>query len=243
MLTTGTFLNGLIQSARRSPPAGPATRRDGAGDHLATRLPRRPPENRHRPASTPAPSTERLEAQPGADAIPFASHRADRADPAALLHHPHQRADPRGHPRAPLRSPLYSGEIRHRPALLPVDRRQGGAVRRQERHQIFLEPQGRDTFEVYPNGISTRLPLDVQLAIVRSIAAWKRRRSSAPATPSNTTTSTRRSCRRRWRPRRSRALPCRADQRHHRLRRGRRPGTDGRAQRRAGGPADGRLWS
>ncbi|MBV8359157.1 MAG: tRNA uridine-5-carboxymethylaminomethyl(34) synthesis enzyme MnmG, partial [Deltaproteobacteria bacterium] len=38
-----------------------------------------------------------------------------------------------------------------------------------QRHQIFLEPEGRDTVEVYPNGLSTSLPLDVQLAMVRSI--------------------------------------------------------------------------
>src|SRR6185295_3904248 len=37
------------------------------------------------------------------------------------------------------------------------------------RHQIFLEPEGLDTHEVYPNGISTSLPLDAQIAIVRSI--------------------------------------------------------------------------
>ncbi|HEY6395055.1 MAG TPA: FAD-dependent oxidoreductase, partial [Candidatus Binataceae bacterium] len=38
-----------------------------------------------------------------------------------------------------------------------------------QRHQIFLEPEGRDTVEVYPNGLSTSLPLDVQIAMVRSI--------------------------------------------------------------------------
>ena len=41
--------------------------------------------------------------------------------------------------------------------------------RDKQRHQIFLEPEGRDTVEVYPNGLSTSLPLDVQLAMVRSI--------------------------------------------------------------------------
>src|SRR5260370_21283416 len=41
--------------------------------------------------------------------------------------------------------------------------------RDQTRLEIFLEPEGRDTIEVYPNGLSTSLPLDVQLAMVRSI--------------------------------------------------------------------------
>src|SRR5262249_34626435 len=38
-----------------------------------------------------------------------------------------------------------------------------------ERHQIFLEPEGLETTEIYPNGLSTSLPLDVQIAMVRSI--------------------------------------------------------------------------
>ncbi|MGH7906231.1 MAG: FAD-dependent oxidoreductase, partial [Candidatus Binataceae bacterium] len=46
--------------------------------------------------------------------------------------------------------------------------------RDKERHQIFLEPEGRDTVEVYPNGLSTSLPLDVQIEMVRSIAGLER---------------------------------------------------------------------
>src|SRR4249920_3239920 len=41
-------------------------------------------------------------------------------------------------------------------------------------HQIFLEPEGLDTTEVYPNGISTSLPFDVQIALVRSIKGLER---------------------------------------------------------------------
>src|SRR5207249_7275111 len=43
-----------------------------------------------------------------------------------------------------------------------------------ERHQIFLEPEGLDTVEVYPNGLSTSLPLDVQIDMVRSIEGLER---------------------------------------------------------------------
>jgi tRNA uridine 5-carboxymethylaminomethyl modification enzyme len=46
--------------------------------------------------------------------------------------------------------------------------------RDKERHQIFLEPEGRDTVEVYPNGLSTSLPLDVQVAMVHSIKGLER---------------------------------------------------------------------
>ena len=61
------------------------------------------------------------------------------------------------------RAPMYSGPDReHRTALLPVDRGQGRPLRRPDAHQIFLEPEGRNTLEYYCNGISTSLPRDVQ---------------------------------------------------------------------------------
>ena len=48
------------------------------------------------------------------------------------------------------------------------------------RHQIFLEPEGLDTHEVYPNGISTSLPIDVQLALVRTIPGLERAEMMRP---------------------------------------------------------------
>jgi 16S rRNA (guanine(527)-N(7))-methyltransferase RsmG len=70
-------------------------------------------------------------------------------------------------------------------------------------HQIFLEPEGLTTHEIYPNGISTSLPFDVQLAIVRSIPGLETRTSCAPATRSSTTTTTRATSRPRSKPSRS----------------------------------------
>ncbi len=68
------------------------------------------------------------------------------------------------------RSPLYSGVIEGRgPRYCPSIEDKVIRFREKPRHQIFLEPEGRDTVEVYPNGLSTSLPLDVQLAMVRSI--------------------------------------------------------------------------
>ncbi len=58
-------------------------------------------------------------------------------------------------------------------------------------HQIFLEPEGLTTHEIYPNGISTSLPFDVQLALVRSIAGSSTRTSCVPAMRSNTIISIR----------------------------------------------------
>ena len=68
------------------------------------------------------------------------------------------------------RSPLYSGMIEGRgPRYCPSIEDKIIRFKDKPRHQIFLEPEGRDTVEVYPNGLSTSLPLDVQLAVVRSI--------------------------------------------------------------------------
>jgi len=68
------------------------------------------------------------------------------------------------------RSPMYSGVIQGRgPRYCPSIEDKIVRFRDKSRHQIFLEPEGRDTVEVYPNGLSTSLPLDVQLQMVRSI--------------------------------------------------------------------------
>jgi tRNA uridine 5-carboxymethylaminomethyl modification enzyme len=73
------------------------------------------------------------------------------------------------------RSPLYAGIItgtgaRYCPSI------EDKVVRfsEKERHQVFLEPEGLDTVEVYPNGIPTSLPIDIQVEMVRSIPGLER---------------------------------------------------------------------
>jgi tRNA uridine 5-carboxymethylaminomethyl modification enzyme len=68
------------------------------------------------------------------------------------------------------RSPMYSGVIKSRgPRYCPSIEDKIHRFADKSRHQIFLEPEGLDTVEVYPNGLSTSLPLDVQIEMVRSI--------------------------------------------------------------------------
>jgi len=79
------------------------------------------------------------------------------------------------------RSPLYTGKIegvgpRYCPSI------EDKVVRFADRdsHQIFIEPEGLNTFEVYPNGISTSLPFDLQLALVRSIKGFENAHITRP---------------------------------------------------------------
>ena len=68
------------------------------------------------------------------------------------------------------RSPLYCGIIKGiGPRYCPSIEDKVVRFANKERHQIFLEPDGRNTKEIYPNGISTSLPLDIQIRMVRSI--------------------------------------------------------------------------
>ena len=68
------------------------------------------------------------------------------------------------------KSPLYSGEIQGvGPRYCPSIEDKVVKFPDKGRHQIFLEPEGRDTYEIYPNGISTSLPLEVQYQIARTI--------------------------------------------------------------------------
>jgi len=73
------------------------------------------------------------------------------------------------------RSPMYSGVIKSRgPRYCPSIEDKIHRFADKDRHQIFLEPEGLDTVEVYPNGLSTSLPLDVQVEMVRSIKGLER---------------------------------------------------------------------
>jgi tRNA uridine 5-carboxymethylaminomethyl modification enzyme len=79
------------------------------------------------------------------------------------------------------RSPLvHRRDRRRRPALLPVDRGQGRAFRRQGLAPDLHRAGRPDTHEIYPNGISTSLPFDVQYALVRSIRGFENAHITRP---------------------------------------------------------------
>lgn len=188
VLTAGTFLAGKIH-------IGPAQYAGGrAGDPpastLAARLRELPVAADRLKTGTPPRIDSRsidfskLEEQPGDDPMPHFSFMGSAAD------HPRQVSCWITHTseitheliRGSLdRSPLYSGQIegvgpRYCPSI------EDKVVRFAEKtsHQIFVEPEGLDTFEIYPNGISTSLPFDVQYALVRSIPGFENAHITRP---------------------------------------------------------------
>ncbi|MBS3896991.1 tRNA uridine-5-carboxymethylaminomethyl(34) synthesis enzyme MnmG [Silanimonas sp.] len=79
------------------------------------------------------------------------------------------------------RSPMYAGVIEGvGPRYCPSIEDKISRFADKASHQIFIEPEGLDTFEIYPNGISTSLPFDVQLALVRSIRGFQNAHITRP---------------------------------------------------------------
>ena len=181
VLTTGTFLGGKIHIGLENYSGGRAG--DPASIALADRLRELPFRIDRLKTGTPPRIDGRtidfskLEEQHGDDPVPVFSFLGKREQ------HPRQipcyitRTNHKTHDiiRSGLdRSPLYSGIIegigpRYCPSI------EDKIVRFADRdsHQIFVEPEGLDTHEIYPNGISTSLPFDVQYEFVRSMLGFE----------------------------------------------------------------------
>ncbi|MCZ6515907.1 MAG: tRNA uridine-5-carboxymethylaminomethyl(34) synthesis enzyme MnmG [Gammaproteobacteria bacterium] len=194
VLTTGTFLGGRIHIGLENHPGGRAG--DAPANALAERLRALPFRVARLKTGTPPRIDGRtvdfaaMTAQPGDEPTPVLSFMHEGADRGAAgdgsagvaLRRPRQvpcyitQTNPTTHAiilAALDRSPLYTGVIegegpRYCPSI------EDKVVRFAERvnHQIFVEPEGLATSELYPNGISTSLPFDVQLALVRSIRGF-----------------------------------------------------------------------
>jgi tRNA uridine 5-carboxymethylaminomethyl modification enzyme len=188
VVTTGTFLGGLVHVGMQSYQAG------RAGDPPSLTLARRLreldlPVGRLKTGTPPridgrTIDFSRLTEQPGDQPTPVFSFLGRREE------HPQQVScwitctNARTHDiiRSGLgRSPLYTGVIegigpRYCPSIEDKITRFAG----KDSHQIFLEPEGLTVTEYYPNGISTSLPLDVQLALVRSIKGLEQAHLTRP---------------------------------------------------------------
>lgn len=177
VLTTGTFLSGLIHIGLSNYQAG------RAGDPPSVRLAHRLrelklPVGRLKTGTPPridgrSVDYSAMTEQPGDTPVPVFSFLG------RVQQHPQQlpcwitHTNQRTHDiiRGGLdRSPLFTGVIEGvGPRYCPSIEDKITRFADKESHQLFLEPEGLSTHEIYPNGISTSLPFDVQLALVRSI--------------------------------------------------------------------------
>ena len=176
ILTTGTFLKGLVHIGMQNYSAG------RAGDFAAMGLSGALAElgfsiGRLKTGTCPRLDSRtidysELEIQPGDVPPPPFSFRTERISREQIPCHL-TFTNSRTHEviRGGIdRSPMYSGVIQSKgPRYCPSVEDKVMRFHDKERHQIFLEPEGLDTVEVYPNGLSTSLPLDVQFAMVRTI--------------------------------------------------------------------------
>jgi tRNA uridine 5-carboxymethylaminomethyl modification enzyme len=188
VLTAGTFLNGLVHVGLENYRAGRFG--DPASISLARRLREMAlPAGRLKTGTPPrldgrSVDFSVLQRQPGDDPVPVFSFLGD------VNQHPRQvpcwiaRTNRRTHDiiRGGLdRSPMFTGAIegvgpRYCPSIEDKIHKFAG----KDSHQVFLEPEGLDTHEYYPQGISTSLPFDVQLALVRSIEGLEQTHITRP---------------------------------------------------------------
>ncbi len=178
VLTAGTFLNGLVHVGLSNYAAGRAA--DPPSVSLAARLRElKLPQGRLKTGTPPRIDGRSIDftrclEQPGdLDPVPVFSFLGNAAQ------HPRQmpcwitHTNPRTHEiiRGGLdRSPMYTGVIEGvGPRYCPSVEDKIHRFADKDAHQVFLEPEGLTTNEFYPNGISTSLPFDVQLALVHSI--------------------------------------------------------------------------
>jgi tRNA uridine 5-carboxymethylaminomethyl modification enzyme len=176
VLTTGTFLNGLIHCGEERIPAGrvgeaPALklseRLTGLGFPLGRLKTGTPPRLDGRTIDWTG-----LEMQPGDQPpVPMSFLTQSIETPQVSCGITYTGAAGHELIRANLhRSPMYSGQIASRgPRYCPSIEDKVVRFSDKDRHQIFLEPEGLDDPTVYPNGISTSLPRDVQAALLKTI--------------------------------------------------------------------------
>jgi len=188
VLTVGTFLGGYIHIGESNYSGGRAG--DPPANALAKRLRELPFRVGRLKTGTPPRIDGRtidyrhLEAQPGDVPTPVFSFMGGRElhprQVACHITHTNERTHEiiRG---ALHRSPMYSGRIEGvGPRYCPSVEDKVVRFADKTSHQIFIEPEGLHTSEVYPNGISTSLPFDVQYELVRSIRGFEQAHITRP---------------------------------------------------------------
>lgn len=177
VLTAGTFLGGLVHVGLQNYSAGRAG--DPPAISLAARLRElNLPAGRLKTGTPPRIDGRTIDysvmtVQPGDDPVPVFSFMGNASQHPAQLPCWITHTNERTHEiiRSGLdRSPMYTGVIEGvGPRYCPSVEDKIHRFADKESHQIFLEPEGLNTHEIYPNGISTSLPFDIQLALVRSV--------------------------------------------------------------------------
>jgi len=188
VLTTGTFLGGRIHIGLNNYEGGRAG--DPPANALSRRL-RELPFNVSRLKTGTPPRIDsrtidysRLAEQPGDDPAPVFSFMGSREEHPRQVscHITHTNARTHEIIRGGMsRSPMYTGVIEGvGPRYCPSIEDKVVRFADKSAHQIFIEPEGLECNEVYPNGISTSLPFDVQLALVRSMEGFAQARIMRP---------------------------------------------------------------
>jgi len=188
IVTTGTFMRGLIHIGLNNYPGGRAGDQPSVG--LSDQLRALGFQVGRLKTGTPARLDARsidftkLETQYGDDPPrPFSLSTERITMPQLPCHIAY--TNPRSHDiiRSGLdRSPLYSGIIEGiGPRYCPSIEDKVVRFPDKDRHQTFIEPEGLDTIEVYPSGMSTSLPIDIQIAFYRSIEGLERVEIMRPA--------------------------------------------------------------
>ncbi len=181
VLTTGTFLRGVIHIGEERIAAGRVGEAPAVG--LAETLARAGFALGRLKTGTPPRLDGRtidyagLQEQPGdTPPEPFSSLTAEIGQPQVPCHITHTTAAGHALIRDNLhRAPLYSGQIESTgPRYCPSIEDKVVRFGQRDQHQIFLEPEGLDDATVYPNGISTSLPKDVQAALLQTIPGLER---------------------------------------------------------------------
>ena len=181
VLTVGTFLGGRIHVGLESFDGGRAG--DPPANALAQRLRELPFVVDRLKTGTPPRIDGRsinfnlLEPQPGDDPVPTFSFmgKAEQHPQQIPCYITHTNEQTHEIIRGGMdRSPMYTGVIEGvGPRYCPSIEDKVTRFADKKSHQIFVEPEGLTTHEVYPNGISTSLPFDVQLALVRSMKGFE----------------------------------------------------------------------